>query len=82
MLQEPKTNDFPYEAEEPQNCFKKINELSPFVKNVLTSKALKQVIDITAIEYTLTVRKAFLFSEAWYVANKSIICTFTGLVAT
>ena len=58
VLKEPKTNYFSYEVEQPQTCFARINELSPLVRIVLRSKAMKQVIDITAIAYTILHRWA------------------------
>ena len=54
------TNDFFHGAEQPQTCFGWINELSPLLRIVLRSKAMKQVIDITAIAYTIMYGEAIL----------------------
>ena len=52
-MKEPLTNAFPYRSEQPQTCFALINKLSPLIRIVLKSKAMKQVISINAIAYTL-----------------------------
>ena len=54
------TNDFSYGAEQPQICFASISELSPLVINMLRSKAMKLVTDISAITYTVMYREAIL----------------------
>ena len=58
---ESKTNEFPYEVEPSQTCFACIKELSPLVMILLRSKAKKQVIDITAMAFTIMNREAFCF---------------------
>ena len=47
------TNDFSYGAEQPQTRFASINKLSPLVRIVLRSKAIKQVTNITVIAYSV-----------------------------
>ena len=59
VLKEPKANDFPYEAEQPQTYFAWIYELPPLSRVVLRSKAIKHVIDITAIAFALSTEKQF-----------------------
>ena len=59
-MKEPLTNAFPYRSEQPQTCFALINKLSPIIRIVLKSKAMKQVISINAIAYTFMNREAIL----------------------
>ena len=61
MQKESKTNDLPYEVEPSQTCCARIKELSPLVMIVLRSKAKKQVIDITAMAFTIMNREGFCF---------------------
>ena len=53
-------NNFRYGAEQPQTCLASINEQSPFLKIVLRSKTMKQVIDIAAITCTIMYPEAIL----------------------